>query len=136
MIKLLKKLIETLFTKKETIVISPEQTKNNELVEFLLETANMEGIDLLLLDANAKICVVNTYTNTFYDLMNNIHRKHTATILIAANLHSYFKNSPIPFSEGLRRIAKYAEKNKISQTLIHDLYEIIDTLKYLADITE
>lgn len=136
MIKLLKKLMELFQSKKQTISISEENFQNDQLIVDLENLYNKSNLDSLLLDPNCKICVLNMYTPTFYDLLNKIHRKHNATTLIAVNLHAYFKNSPLELSEGLRRITKHAEKNQIASTLVHDLYEIIETLKYLSDITE
>lgn len=136
MVKSLKKVLEMFRSKKETIKLNDELFNNDDLLNDLKSLYENPNLDDILLNPNCKICVLNTYTPNFYELLNKIHRKHNATTLVAVNLHSYFKNSPLALSEGLMRISKYAEKNQIASTLVHDLYEIIETLKYLTDITE
>lgn len=132
MVNFVKILISMLKPKNNKI--SVKVINNEDLVNLLKDISYDERYNEVIDTPVGKMCLMNTYTSTFNDLLGSLTKKQVIRNIVAVNVKSYFNNSTLSFTETIKRIIPIVEQEKLSSTIIHDFYEVIDTLKYLVNL--
>lgn len=121
---------------KKIIVKNNTETKDNSTILKISNLAYQKDLQQLFYSPVNKLYVLNTYTDSFNDLLTNLANKSFHRPLIAVNIHSYFNNSTDDIQYNLNRIAKYMQTNTINILLENDLLEIVSAFEYLTENKE
>lgn len=109
-------------------------TLNQDLIVQLTRLSNYPNLNQLFLSPINKIYVINTYTNSFNDLLSNLYSISLNRTIIAINLHSYFSNINSDISSQLTKLISHLSKTKLSSYIEHDLYQLCSTFDDLIEL--
>lgn len=114
----------------------PEETitYNEDLYNKLSELATYSNLNALFFSSTNKLYIINTYTNSFDDLLYNFFNTNLSRTLLASNIHSYFSNSKTDLQQQLTRLLTSLSTTKLSTYIEHDLYELFHTFEYLKSL--
>lgn len=125
--------LKKIFTKRP-LVIDSEPIKNYDLIIKLTDLAHYSNLNVLFFSPVNKLYLLNTYTMSFLDLLENFYTPNLQRTLIAINIHSYFNNSTVNLKDDLNKLIKHLHNNKIHPQIEHDLYEIYNTFLELVEM--
>lgn len=118
--------------KKETAPVVPN---NQELIEKLYELQYDQNLIEIINRPENKILLLNVYYTTFNDVLLNILSKADERSIASVNLFSFFKDVE-DINYTIKRLIPIIEKNNINIKIIHDLSEVIDSIKFLKNLGE
>lgn len=108
--------------------LKSDLVENRELVGKIEELLKTDDLKKITSNPVNRLIVINTYTNSFSDLLSNLVNRNVNRQIIAVNLNSYLKNNFDSLSRDLGRVASILKDSKINIQIESDLYELIDTL--------
>jgi hypothetical protein len=130
---------KNLFKPRPKIAIKPasQPAIHSDLIARLTSLTSYEKLNELMYSPSSKIYLINTYSNTFSDLIDNLYTTSYQRSIIAINVHSYFSNSTIDLPTQLTRVVDHLPKVPKLNTLIdHDLHEICSTFDDLIQMEQ
>jgi len=116
--------------KKSKIPKKEPELLNVALINELYLIMNYDLLRIINDPVN-KLYILNTYTNSYRDLEENISTQLSNRTLTAVNIYTYCKHFPQNYNDALKRIIKYLQSNKIASRVEHDFYELINAFKEL-----
>lgn len=126
--------LKKLFNPIPKLQPTPSVTLNQDLIAQLTKLTQYPNLNQLFLSPINKIYVINTYTNSFNDLLSNLYSTTLNRSIIAINLHSYFSNMNSDISSQLTKLISHITKTKLSSYIEHDLYQLCSTFDDLIEM--
>ena len=125
-----------MFSFLKNLIQKPTKKKNlnPELYERFYALAYDENINELFFSSVNKLYILNTYSNSFHELLANFFNPHFTRQLNAINIHSYFNSSRDDLSTQFMRFPELIRDNKLNQLIEKDLIEICETYEYLLSL--
>lgn len=128
------RLLTKILKPKTKLTIDDTPILNEDLHTKLTELTTYPNLNSLFFSSTNKLYIINTYTNTFDDLLYNFFNSNLSRTIIAINIHSYFNNSRTDLQQQLTRLLTSLPATKLSVYIEHDLYELVNTFEYLTSL--
>ena len=125
-------MLETL--KKIFTIQNPSIHKKDTIEDKLREMTSYLNISGLFLSPVNKLTLINVYTTTAEELLNNFYNeKFIRNTLCAVNLYSYFQTNK-DIDKFTETVLKHSNKTKLSAAIEHDLYELYNVFLLLKNL--
>lgn len=107
---------------------------NDSLVDRLTPVVYHTNLNALFFSSVNKLYLLNTYSNSFYDLLDHLLTPEFNRKLNAINVHSYFEGSRVDLSTRLARLPQLLLANKIHPLIEADLHELCSAYEYFLSL--